>query len=489
MRILALVAVLPCLALADVTVNGLVAVSGPPDGGSLPVALLSANDDGTGPQGIAQYLAPETDLDYRLRVASDLLLDHETFSYTAQNTGKHSFTNTTMTGAWTAGNFTTNASSITTTTTGAVLSTRAYFPILGTSTLSIDVEVAFSAATVPTNTVVDFGPFIPGAANPYTPQDGCFFRANTAGFQGVCSYSGVETSSGVFSFTPVVNQKYQFIVYIHQRAAEFWIGDVASAGEIDDVHLYAVIPAPAGQAQVNLAQSLPFALRHAITGGAAGAVFQVQLGAYSVRVGGPNFAREFGGGSGNALYGSYQGMSGGTMGSLANYANSANPTAAVPTNTTAALGTGLGGQFWETDTLAVTTDGVIMSYQVPAATVNAAGRRLRIQGVKIDSFVQTALTGGGYVAQWSLAFGHTAVSLATPEAATTKAPRRLPLGVQAVASGAVASTVLSTVSIDLNEAPVYVNPGEFVAVVKKKVGTAPSAGVVAHNIALIYSWE
>lgn len=104
------------------------------------------------------------------------------------------------------------------------------------------------------------------------------------------------------------------------------------------------------------------------------------------------------------MYGSYQGLSGGTMGSLANYANSANPTAAVPTNTTAALGTGLGGQYWETDTLAVNTDGIIMSYQVPAASANYSGKCLSIRGVKIDTFVQTALTGGGYNEIWAIAF-------------------------------------------------------------------------------------
>ena len=52
----------------------------------------------------------------------------------------------------------------------------------------------------------------------------------------------------------------------------------------------------------------------------------------------------------------------------------------------------------------------------------------------------------------------------------------------------VALTALSTVQINLVN-PVYVNPGEFVAVVKKQVGTAPSAGVVAHTITYDYSWE
>ena len=71
-------------------------------------------------------------------------------------------------------------------------------------------------------------------------------------------------------------------------------------------------------------------------------------------------------------------------------------------------------------------------------------------------------------------FGHTAVSLATGEAATTKARRAIILGTRTVPSVAAALTQLPTVSIDLGDAPIFVNPGEFVAIAKKKVGTAPT---------------
>jgi len=192
---------------------------------------------------------------------------------------------------------------------------------------------------------------------------------------------------------------------------------------------------------------------------------------------------------GNRIYGSYQGMGGGTMGSLANYANSANPTAAVPTNTTAALGTGLGGQFWETATLAANTDGIICSYQVPTPTVNVQGRRLVVKRVKIDSYIQTALTAGGFNEQWTIAFGHTSLSLATTEATAAKAPRRVVLGSRSVAATAAALTQLSTIELDLSAAPIYVNPGEFFAIVKKIVGTAGSAGTIAHTIAVVFDWE
>ena len=116
---------------------------------------------------------------------------------------------------------------------------------------------------------------------------------------------------------------------------------------------------------------------------------------------------------------------GGTMGGLTAYTNSTNPTAAVPSNTALTCQltkwsrwSGMGNIYirscskyrWYSD------DG----YQVPAGTVNVPGKRLKITGVKMTSFVQTAMTGGPLVNTFALAFGHTAVSLATAEAAATK---------------------------------------------------------------------
>ena len=202
---------------------------------------------------------------------------------------------------------------------------------------------------------------------------------------------------------------------------------------------------------------------------------------------------------GSRVYGSHQGLSGGTMGSLANYANNVNPTPAVATNTTAALGTGLGGQFWETATIAVNTDGIICSYQVPAGSALVAGRRLKITGVAVTAYIQTAITGGPFAQQLSLAFGHTNVSLATGESGsfasgTTKAARRVPLAVatQFVTAAQVASTVVSQPggsSSDFDKAPIYVNPGEFVQVVAKKIGTVATAGVIGYMIRFDFSWE
>lgn len=431
--------------------------------------MFSENDSGT-ITGTPNLLSPETSDDYRLRTEGDTVLDTVAFFYAAQDTGKHGFTNTTLAASWGSGYFTTNSGAITTTTTGLLFRTYECFPIQGASQLYGEFNAAFTANGV-TNTLIDFGFFQAGGANPFAPTDGIYFRYTNAGIIGVVNFAGVETTTGVFSFVPTINANAKYNLTISERSVDFWINDV----------LYGTLNTPAGNGQPCQSSSLPMSIRHAIVGGAASAVVQFKVADYTVSLGGfistPSWEQARSAAGAHA----YQGQSGGTMGSTASYANSANPAAAVPTNTTAALGTGLGGQFWETDTLAVTTDGIIASFQNPAGTSTYQGRTLLVYGVYVDSYIQTALTGGGYNAQWSVAFGATNVSLATVEASNAKAPRRIPLGSNTVAANAAALTQLASIGKQF-QMPIAVQPGEFFQVVKKKVGTAPSAGVVAHTI-------
>ena len=439
------------------------------------IRLFSENDPGATPAD-AFLVSPETDSDYRLRMSQDSQLDNEIFNYTAQNTGKFLYRNTTMTNVWNAAGLNTNGTSITTTGTGTIVQGYSMYPLLGSTQLYVEMELSFSQQPT-ANTVVDFGIALAAAAWPYAATDGIYFRLSSAGISGITNYNTTETNTGIMSFSYNNNEKYQFIIAVSTKEVLFWINN----------ELKGRIPTPVGQGAPFMAAAVPFHFRHAISGGAAGTAFSAVLNSYAINLSGVNIADKMST-VGNRMYGSYQGLSGNTMGSLANYANSTNPTPAVPTNTSAALGTGLGGQFWETDTLAVTTDGIICSYQVPAGTANVQGRRLVLRGVNIQSFVQTALTGGGYVAQWALAFGGTQVTMATIEAATVKAPRRVGIGLQTVAAAAVALTLLAPIQMNF-DSPIYVNPGEFIAIVKKKIGTAPSAGVIGHLITLDYGWE
>ena len=68
------------------------------------VRMMSENDAGT-VTGEAYLYSPETDEDYRLRISQETIFDTETINYTAQNTGKHTFVNTTMAATWSATGF------------------------------------------------------------------------------------------------------------------------------------------------------------------------------------------------------------------------------------------------------------------------------------------------------------------------------------------------------------------------------------------------
>jgi hypothetical protein len=446
------------------------------------IRMFSENDAGA-VSGTPYLVSPETDDDYRLRVAHECLFDTETFNYTAQNTGKHIYRNTTMTFGWTAAGLTTNSGNITTTTTGGSFATYAEFPLIGTTQLYAEIIGSFTASPT-TNTIVDIGPFRPGAANPFAPTDGVYFRLTAAGLSGVINFNGTETTTAPFGLSYTLNRKYQFVIAVHERDCEFWIDGV----------LYGTIVTPNGQGQPCMSAALPFAVRHAITGGAAGAALSFQLNDYSISLGGPNIAMTASI-MGQRIYGSYQGLSGGTMGSLATYPNSTNPTAAAPSNTalTANLPAGLGGQGLVTAAAAAATDGIWGSYQVPAGTVNVQGRRLVIRGVRLDLVnLGAAVATTATTIQFSLAFGHTAVSLATAETATTKAPRRVPVGIATWPVGAAigAGPQSAIVPLDLGDAPVFVNPGEFVQLVGKFiVGTATASQTISFVWQPVYGWE
>ncbi len=427
-------------------------------------------------------VSPETDADYRLRIAHESVYDWETFNYAAQNTGKHIYRNTTMANTWSNAGLTTNSGNITTTTTGTLFQTYAFFPLIGSAQVYGEFEGSVSANAT-TNMVIDFGFFLAGATTPYAPTDGIYFRLNAAGWFGVINYNGTETTTSVFGFTHTINQKYQFQIVAHEQNVEFWIDGVLR-GSLDT---------PVGQGQPCMAGSLPIALRHANTG-TAGAAISFVLNDYAVTIGGPMLS-ERPSVVGQKALGSYQGLSGGTMGSLATYPNSIAATAAAPSNTalTANLPGGLGGQGVVTAAAAAATDGIWGSYQVPAGTVSVQGRRLVIRGVRIDAVnTGAAVATTATTLQFSLAFGHTAVSLTTAEAATTKAPRRVALGYMTWPVGAAigAGPQSGPLFIDFGDAPIYVNPGEFVALVGKfLVGTATASQTINFVWQPVYGWE
>ena len=446
------------------------------------VKIYSELDDGSNlnPPGDVWLASPEVDNDFRTRIAGETLLDVETFNYTAQNTGKHSTATSTFTLAWSAAGLNTNSGS-SIATGGSTLSTYQEFPLLGSTNLYCEFTGGLNTAMF-ANSVVDIGLFRKGGTTPFAPTDGVYFRITSAGVNGVINYNGTEVQTNVFTnYVPAIADKSRWIISITENSIDFWINE----------KLFGKLSKPQAAGQPFLSSTLPFSIRHANTSATASAV-QFILTDYSVSLGGSIYQRSLGE-LGNAAYGSYQGLSGGTMGSLASYANSTNPTAAAPSNTalTANLPNGLGGQGAVTAAAAAVTDGIWGSYQVPAGSISLQGKRLKIVRVKID-----AINNGAAVAttattlQFSLAFGHTAVSLATTEAATTKAPRRVALGFMTWPVGSTIGSQATSIFVDFSTSPIYVEPGHFVALVGKfLVGTATASQVINFVWQPIYSWE
>jgi hypothetical protein len=78
--------------------------------------------------------------------------------------------------------------------------------------------------------------------------------------------------------------------------------------------------------------------------------------------------------------------------------------------------------------------------------------------------------------------------LATTESATTKAPRRLPLGLKTFATNAAAGTLGQRIDIDL-ATPIPVYPGEFVQLVAKNIGTVTTTGAITFLVSFGGYWE
>lgn len=460
------------------------------------VLAMAQNDDGTY-TGEEFYMSGEVDKDYRQRCGLDTIMDEETFNYATNNRTK--FTTyaaaTNYAPSFTTSGYNTNPTSVLTAASAMSYATYAHFTQPSTGTLSLDMELAFSA-NPQANVTIEFGLFAGAVATPFAPTDGVFFRLNSSGLQGIASYNTVEATTDIFhaigatgQFAYTIGKKYQFIIYITNVEAEFWIG-------IDgEAFLLGSIPVPQGQGTLTLGTSFPVHIVQR-TGATAGGAISATVSRYSVRQGGV-FASSNPAEYASRALGSYVTLSGASpaslMGNTITSGSIANPTAAALTNTTNASGvTGLGCLTWETPGLAFGTDGIVWSYQVPAATTALQGRRLKISGISLTSTVQTVIGGGPWTAAYMLAFGGTSVTLAATESDFVKLARRirLPFVQQVTVNQAVNTTIAQNIVDYKFTNPVYVNPGEWVQLICQKWGTiGAGTGTIAHITAVDYSWE
>lgn len=450
------------------------------------VRLMSENDDGT-KTGVAYLKSPETSSDYRLRVGTDTVLFSDTFNATTQNTTNWSYTFVTLTAAQ-LGAGTVNFGNVqgTANTHGAFMRTFEYFPLIGTAPLAGEFSVGPFGTQIITDEVFLCGFGTPGAAvSP--PIDGVWFKYTNAGWTGVLMYNNAATETGVIWDTvdTPVGEIHRFVIVVGEEVVEFWRDDV----------LLAELSVPGGQGAPFIQGSLPAFMQKYCTGTVSNTntmrVSDVTVSLMDVASNKP-WAHQM------AVAGSMAnvGQNGHTQGKTSLWTNNTAPTAIALTNTTAAF-TGLGGIVAVLPTLTANTDGILINYTNPAATVNITGRNLIVTGVKIQGAVSVILAGGPVIYAYALAFGHTAVSLTTGETAsfatnTTHAPRILPIGIESFPATAAVGTVgtegSGTCILDLGS-PICVRPGENVAVIARNIGVVTTTGAITNIVSIQGYWE
>ncbi len=444
------------------------------------IRSFSENDPGD-IVGTPYLKSSETSQDFRSRVGLDTVLFSYTFNATTQNTGlwKHAFT--TMTMAQSAGFLNVNAAGTSTVASNfAYLQTWRYFPLIGTAPVCVELTGAFTILPQ-VNEVFLMGLGVAtGAAE---PVDGIWIELTSDGLKGCIRYnSGVTakttliTGANLATFPLNSNSKYSIV--IGEREIEYWIDDIFYGKQL----------IPIGQGQAFLSTSLPLFIQKYNNGTVGSSPTSIlKIGDVTVTL--MDIASNKTWASQMASTGlGLQTLDGGTFTNGAQqiqWANTTLPAAAAATNTTAALGAFLGGIFQMNAAATSATDVIISSYQNPLGGVNQTGRTMYLRGIQVDLVNAGAANSATVPSTFAVAvaWGSTSVSLATTESGsfvtgTTKIRRIQPIGTLSMPINAVVGQQAPySCQFDF-EAPVIINPGEFVGIIVKILSGAATASQV-----------
>ena len=414
----------------------------------------------------------------RLQVGVDSLLFHDMFNGAAINTSQWSTTLSTMTNTVSGGKSVLNAGSSVAAGTYAVVKSYRTVPVYSGFSTIFEAVIAYqaSAPAIP-NTVTEVG--LGYVATTAAPTDGVFFRWNAAGnFICVVNFNGSETVSAALT-PPPINDSTALKIVVGRLYVEFWMNEI----------LQAVIATPAGVGLPVATQNLPISAR--AYNSSTPPVSAVQLALYSATVYICDLAmeRSYEITSAGLGGGGYQGQTTQTMGSTANHTNSVAAVAATLSNTTAGYAK-LGGRYLFTTVAGAVSDYALFAFQVPAAAANTPGKTLYIRGVHISSMnIGAIVATTATVLQWAIGVGSTGVSLATGEAATTKAPRVLDLGLQSFPVGAAIGATCTDLDVQFPY-PLMCEAGNYVHIILTlPIGTATGSQQIQGTVMVNAIWE
>ena len=172
---------------------------------------IFAENDGGQLTGTVVLSSPYVTFNNNMQVGLMTPTYEYAFNGAAQDTANiyHAFT--TMTATQSGGSLLLNANSNLASATGAYITTKRYFPLLGNAGLKIGSILAFTQPIL-ANEVVCFGLGIP-VSTTAQPVDGAFFQFTSAGVVGVIAYNGTITPTsplpvGQTTFIPITAQNY-----------------------------------------------------------------------------------------------------------------------------------------------------------------------------------------------------------------------------------------------------------------------------------------
>lgn len=447
-------------------------------------ASINESDPGT-ITGTRDMKATELTSNFRVRQAVDQTMLNELFPGSTLNSNIWTAPVTTSTISVASGLLTLNNGASLASGAVARVGTYRSFPILSTYPLYTTMQLQFSASPV-ANMVHEWGHVIHTGTT--APTEGAYFTINAAGeLRCIVNTNGTVNQSGVLSYSTLVgtNTTHSFLIYIGLDVVTFWIDNVK-------VYEATLTTVAALGAQIGSGQ-LPLSFRSYNSGTVTGTAQLMKISSVNVTLAEMANGKQWSHIQAGASLMAYQGQTGqAALGTTALYTNSlASGAGAVMTNTTAALGSGLGGQFTALPTLAAGTDGIMSSYQVPVGTAALPGKTLYITGVDIQGVVTTVLVGNAtpVIYAHSLAFGHNAVSLATTTTTTSKAPVRIALGVESYGAAAALGALGQSISRDFSNSPIAVYPGEFVQIASKNIGVVTTTGTITWLVSFRGYWE
>lgn len=450
------------------------------------VKMVSENDPG-GITGSMYLKSPETSSDYRLRVGVDSILFEDTFNASAQNSWNWSYVLATLSctqpGAGTL-NFGTVQG--TTNAHGAHMRTFQYFPLVNTAPLAVEFLLGMFISPLVSGEVFRFGIGLPGSAI-LPPTDGIMIQITSAGIEGIISYNGTPTSTGIVRLynTLTLDEMYKFSIVVGEREIEYWMDD----------QLLAEQDIPAANGVPWLGVSAPLFMMKYNTGAVTN-TNQVRVSRVGATLMDIASNRNWGMAlscMGRSLFTGQNGHAqGNTVGNFT--AVGAVPGTQGGSNTTPnAAMAGLGGLFQMTAQVgALTASGdMIASYYLnPAHTINVTGRNLVIKAVKISTVnMGAAVATTPTTLLWGIAHGCLTNTMAVVETgsfvtATAHIPRHIPLGMQWLPVAAVVGQVYnSDIFMPFDAAPIVVRPGEYLhTTVRFLVGTATASQTIVYTI-------